>query len=777
MVDFLSPLNSPDSSRQRVHRLQILVFLVSNHWDQLHQELHSTLFSALQQLLSDDDHDVRSWAFCCSAAIAASTTASMPLNSNNSRKEGTFRTSQKSSKLPTTPDGNAWEFVWLSALRNFSNRLVCRAATHTAVCIMSPGNVPGMSLTTSLASLISRDLIRQSVSGLVDDLTVQGPAFPSDSVCAFLEACLTFAKTDAQLFQAGIPSKLFAWLSTVWKPDARKARIVKGEWEDPVAIFRLLCSITIPNAQELPSDAWSLEMSPPQCDIVNAVVEDLPATRARAFLYKARLDVGQDRCEPRSADAPAQAAASSVKSSADPTLAQNATTFLQQALDGLLEDEQDNPLASHTFEALHRASKLLAVSMLFFGCLRSRRPQAQRSLTRTASQLLALLLPHIGSSRWTTTEKLSLFAPIGLLFPSVSTAKDASPLEGLIYPGSTANVFRSLLRQPEPHEVHSVANEILAQIWSCDDLRTLLHPESGSFTLFLHHMAVNAWLVNPPDETNVASDAKQNYPATQGTIAQGQKASQAALSQFDMDSVDSHDGFGSVRDAAPASLKRKISGGSLRQGAKSVAASRVSLSPPHFSASILTLTSLRGLLAVEMCEPTTSPRILTAKHLFSLLLQSQGDTFLSLLDGLLEMIVTGTITPSLEDVDSLFEVIGSLFLPSYEHARSPRVYSLTVRLLSATVEQWVAASHSGHEEQASNARRLCSWLTSVQHQSRLTAWSVRLDLVVFLDKFTRCDPREELWGDEDLLHTEDGLPIVPTKLIPEMIKDPDFRVR
>lgn len=754
----LHTLSNTESIRERIHHLQILAFLVSTNWNNLHIEVQTSVIHSLQRLLTEDDPDVRSWTFCCLAAITSCPTLEPQTKVAKSAKEPL-------SSLSNRP----WELIWVSALRNLSNRWVCRAAAHAANCLLRRTiDTPGAS--EAVQALVNLETIRSSISNIVDDLTVQGPGFPSDSVCSLFSNFIRFSETDTKLFHAAIPAKIFSWISTVWRPDARRPGTVKGEWEDPVAIVRLLWHIIGVDDSPL-GNQLAIEVIPPQCDTVKTEMESAETARVRDFLYFCKFE------GPRTHDDPESPPEASVRP-VDMAIAHQIIAYLQQSIEALLPEASESILPPLSFEALSRAVKLLVNSLLFFGALRLKRPQAHRSLLRSASHLLQLLLPQLGSPRWSVTEKASLTACLGLIFPPSETfGEKMEYMEGLLYPGSTANVPAHLChgppksRYPDPFLM-----EILHHIWSSEDFKYLISEKTGPLTLFLHNMAASAALNMPTlgDYTSGSISLQDGLEIDAGP-AMTLKVSQMAATQMTMD-PDSDVEFGTVRDGVPASIHRK-SGSGNRQGVKSPAPMHSALVAPDNSVRVLCVVALRGLLSFELTRGTKPSTTLSGSQITALLCESEGVSLLALLEAFLTILASGTTQLELEEADSLFEMIGSSFLPAYEHARSSRVYSIIIRLLTATVDKWTKAAGEESQEQASNARKLCSWLSDVQNQSRFTAWTVRLDLVVFLDEYTRCDPREEFWGDEDLAVTGDGSPVVPTLLIPEMIKDPDFRVR
>lgn len=759
--DLLVGLAHLQDARQRVHQLQILLFLVSKNWNNLHSELNRKVLQSLQNLLTEDDLDSRSWAFCCLAAAAAAQASS---------HEAPVQASTSKTALLQKETDSSWEFIWSSALRNLTNRNVCRAAAHAVSALLQPHLEQSMPSKPSPHPLVPLHIVRSSTFSLIQDLAVQGPGFPSDSVCETLTAFLRIARADAELFQASFPTKILAWLTSVWKPDARRSRCVKGEWEDPVSLIRLMLHLI--GVDDIARKVPRLEVVPPRCDIVQVAIDDATCVRVRHFLYETQID---DSSSPNDTNS-SQSKLPTISGAGELSISTAVLTFCQEALEAYLPEDDTQPSSqSHNFESLQRALKLLSVSLFVFGAVRSKRPQSQRTLTRHASRLLRHLIPSVVSSRWNSSEKASLVAILGIFLCPATASPFQNVLRGLTHPGPVSNVPMHLYHSPEAPCLDACMSDIISQIWSSDDLAPLLS-EGGPINTVCRHMALNTSLsfVEGADVEPYNDGTPKSSLITQKGLSQF--TTQIASSQIKLDQ-DSDDGFGSVRDAAPAGIKRKTGGGP-RHGANPASSNSV-LSAQDHCTEVITLTALKGLLAPLHANVATTPAVgLSAQPIISLLAESEGESFLAILNALLSLISSGLVCLSLSEADQLFEKIGTSFLPAYEHARDPRTYLLTVRLLSVSAALWVPASE---EDQSgaftSNARKLCTWLSDVQSQARLAAWRVRLELVAFLDHFTQLNPQENIWGDEDLAEDDNGAHLVPTQLVPQMIQDVDFRVR
>ncbi|KAG8695931.1 Serine/threonine-protein kinase tel1, partial [Ceratobasidium sp. 395] len=181
VLSLLSLIKAVPSTRN--YRLQVLLFLIERHWMEFSATIQSEICTTLSSFLSQDDHISASWAFTCCAAIACVDRSPNPST--------------------TSPVVNDIGIFWNHAIRRISVALECRAACHAAHAIARSGHLDNQTL-------------YRDIETFATDLLVQGPAFPHDSVCAFLVECLRFASRDVRLFRKQLEDKVLGWLSETW---------------------------------------------------------------------------------------------------------------------------------------------------------------------------------------------------------------------------------------------------------------------------------------------------------------------------------------------------------------------------------------------------------------------------------------------------------------------------------------------------------------------------------------------------------------------------------
>ncbi|KAJ7281510.1 hypothetical protein C8J57DRAFT_1559254 [Mycena rebaudengoi] len=165
ITSLLESMQRQTQSHVRAYHLQTLLFFIDRHWSVLHDTLQQTVFSALIQFISFDDPLVQSWTFLCFAAIA--TSDSHPGDASKREERD-------------------WDTIWAHAIRP------CQAA----YALLLHSNSHSESATKLLLTPQPKDL------------DVQGPPFPYDSVCVFLQ--------DARLYRMQFEEKALTWLVDCW---------------------------------------------------------------------------------------------------------------------------------------------------------------------------------------------------------------------------------------------------------------------------------------------------------------------------------------------------------------------------------------------------------------------------------------------------------------------------------------------------------------------------------------------------------------------------------
>jgi ataxia telangiectasia mutated family protein len=132
-----------------------------------------------------------------------------------------------------------------------------------------------------------------------------------------------------------------------------------------------------------------------------------------------------------------------------------------------------------------------------------------------------------------------------------------------------------------------------------------------------------------------------------------------------------------------------------------------------------------------------------------------------------------TLALSKPNFETFLDILSPV-LGAYAYARSENVQMLVVHFLESTLHIWCA-------DRTINVRPLCAWLSKAlkagqNARTHIRSWKVRDALARFYDRFLMHDPSQSAWYDpeEDEPEGANGL---PTKVLPEMNRDDDIRVR
>ncbi|EJD38974.1 hypothetical protein AURDEDRAFT_171964 [Auricularia subglabra TFB-10046 SS5] len=224
----LASLRTFRSTQSRIWIIQRILFLVERHWSTLSVGVQKDIVSALTALLAHDDAETQSWVFICISSIA---------HASGSR-EGLAN----------------WDLVWNFAI----------ARVRVATTSLSPERAIG------------------DIEILARELTIQGPALLTDSVCSFLSRCVRFAGNNARLSKAQLPDKILDWMGRAWD-FSRPLWTVR----DVFLLLELVCGLRGGRA-----DGLCRDREIPDCAIADACFDTYRTFRVRDFVLYARLGHG-----------------------------------------------------------------------------------------------------------------------------------------------------------------------------------------------------------------------------------------------------------------------------------------------------------------------------------------------------------------------------------------------------------------------------------------------------------------------------------------------------
>lgn len=376
----------------RAYHLQCLLFLIDRHWSLLHQSLQENTIDTLLQFVSYDDANIQSWAFLCLSAVA--------------HAYGQSGVQPPSYFPSSSTDNGAWDTIWIHATRRSNMPRVCRAACHVAHTLLSHAKL-----------FLSSNKVLVEIETLAKDLSIQGPSFPCDSVCAFLVLCIRIASQDVRLYRLQLEEKVLTWLIDTWRPTKvwDKLKMPLYTDQDILALLDavygrgkhidLLCEMLLPDAA-----------------IAEAVVEEHSTAVIRDFVLYARLPSfnGDRHATPGHAPTDIPSALVAMPNSAEDRELVNpgpreerCSTFFQRCLDEFIQEVENHGTSNSSAVERIRTALDFAVTalcfetMLFVSGTRPNRRTLQLACKALSGHLSLVLKP-----RWTWNERAFMIAAL-----------------------------------------------------------------------------------------------------------------------------------------------------------------------------------------------------------------------------------------------------------------------------------------------------------------------------------------------------------------------------
>ncbi|KAG9120281.1 Serine/threonine-protein kinase tel1, partial [Ceratobasidium sp. 392] len=448
VLSLLSLIKAVPSTRN--YRLQVLLFLIERHWTELSSALQSEICTTLASFLSQDDHISASWAFICCAGIAwADKSPTYPIASSVTNDIGVF---------------------WNHAVRRISVALECRAACHAAHVIARSGHLDNQTLYKDIESFAT-------------DLLVQGPAFPHDSVCAFLAECLRFASRDVHLFRKQLEDKVLGWLSETWNITevVRNGTRKCLDTHSPADLLELLQTSCTLTRSILPITFAIL----PDCATAEILLDHQRTDLVRNYLVYAQLPKfrydNASHPSPNASTVPPVICSTEIKepSSVAPNdRARKSSAFFLKSLDNLLaewESVKDVTLMSR--EATRRAADLVCLALWFEASLEFDGMRPNTRVIKAACTLVRKITPCIAASRWTPEERAVLLLAFDTIIDDGEDDVEHTPWHGILDPDVDTGIKRRALAQMVHREIstakeqQSLRRGLLRKIWQWADVQ------------------------------------------------------------------------------------------------------------------------------------------------------------------------------------------------------------------------------------------------------------------------------------------------------------------
>lgn len=412
----------------------------------------------LLQFVSYDEGVIQSWVFLCFAAIAYASSfpeASRPIIST---PEG------------LVPDPTTWDSLWTNAIRRVNVPIVCRAACHAAHALLHSH----IKATGNTRIPLSSQRVLLEIETLGKDLDVQGPAYPYDSVCAFLAQCIQVANQDMRLYRMHLEEKVLSWLVDSWKVVNMVRRMSLYLVKDIMLLLEGICGLT------KKSDLVS-RVPLPQCQITDILTEQAKTKVIRDFLMDARLPTFHKPLQAaKTLTAPEIVVSRDTSGRANQLIQprgreRKISVFFLKSLEALVSDWEDT--TSHTTAEKARLSLDVAITALSFeSSLVLNGIQADRRVVQHACKLINNMTALLINPRWTAGEKALILLGLDPLISTGNEDYSEDRWDAMLLPDVGSGIKAQTLKHLTSHRENkdslgTVRMDFLRVIWQNADVR------------------------------------------------------------------------------------------------------------------------------------------------------------------------------------------------------------------------------------------------------------------------------------------------------------------
>ncbi|KAJ7247652.1 hypothetical protein B0H12DRAFT_1124902 [Mycena haematopus] len=620
--------------------------------------------------------------------------------------------------VSAAPVARDWDTIWTHAIRRTNVPSVSRGACHAAYVLLlhSHSHFPASSRLT-----LTPQRVLLEIESFAKNIDVQGPPSPHDSVCAFLSQTLRVASQDARLYRMQFEEKALSWVVDCWTvrdTGNSPLHMVK----DVMLLLETICGLS------KRSDLFCRFLLP-ECLIVETLVEQGKTKVVRDYLLTATLPEFRKVDPPHSSTTPDPTTVEDRRMSDEPVEARprerKISGFLLKSLEALASDLES--LASSAAHPSAEKSRIsldwVVVTLSFESVLSLNGTRPNRRVIQAACKLMLSVVPLLKDSRWTHSEKAMILLALEPLTATWEPEDDG--------------VFSTALLPPD------VGSGIKAET-----LQSLLSNQGRKEDIIARRVDLQRLVCKSTD----VQDGFENITKTLRDVLRILVGSpDVQIHARDMDF-----------ETSPAKHAKDTR--------KQTAATAVVRCIAEVSVAFLTIIPILRSVSGEL----TNDKELTG--LVIKCAETPTETSILIFRIFLRHVQQKTLALSKPNFDTLLGLLGEI-LASYYYARSESAQMLVVEFLESTLHIWCAAN----DERAANARQLCGWLSSAlkagqDSRTHIRSWKVRDALARFYDRFLMHNPSQSAWynAEEDDEDQADGL---PAKVLPEMNRDDDMRVR
>ncbi|WVF65515.1 hypothetical protein IAT40_000243 [Kwoniella sp. CBS 6097] len=752
--------------KTRMLALQTLIFFVDKYFDQIHSEAQKDIRRTMIDLLGDDDESLQSWAFIGLGILANISNHRIFVNEDPS---ASGIDSPSNASVTVQDEQSDWIKVWTYALRKASVANACRAACHAAATLLRYG-------------MIDQAQSVKDIHILLQNVDIQGPIFPYDSVCAFLSLALDTARSDVRLYSLELENKVLAWLE---KCDMTEGPRGTGRLEQvtPADVLKILDAIA--RFQHHALSSITTEEVLPDAAIVDRILEEGKTRPIRDYLlygvFPAPSTVDFHAKNPHE-DVQTTAASSSDSLTYLEGRPRRISTYFNSSIKTQTASLEALIGSAVPAERMRRSVDLIVLTLSFQASLRLNGCMPDTDCVHSAVRLLGLVTPALSAAGmaipsqhliWKGLEPL-VHTPVIIeenwpilikpdiqsgirqdLLPTsrydsahvehVSITSDGSNVPSRTQSGGTKMPLTQSLMVPSQIPSSGLSNfpptpsPSLSRLASLDSPRTLIN---------------TVWQL-----TTVAAAFKDIFELCRKLVEASDLSSHTNGVHPMPDMMDDDD-FGEIRTVETDLMPL----------------SKEAMECHRTSASLLRSIigfRLKGLMFVSSIRrPYKDPQLVNC------LLQADGSRFIEIGKALCFAVRNKWLRLGADALDLIMESLEEM-LRSYAYSRDENLLSLGLEVARCSMDIWMAENES-IVELRDIVMNLVAYVATRIDKGIIGSWKVRKKILCLLDDFVYYEPAKELW-QQAVASVSDGeeldQDIDPLFYLSEALLDVDIRIR
>ncbi|KAG8966808.1 Serine/threonine-protein kinase tel1 [Tulasnella sp. 419] len=690
-ASLLQQIATSHSTEGRVYRLQILLFLIDRHWSDMESDMQALVLSSLSSFPGLEESTYHSWSLICLAAIAENQDVSPPFSN--------------------------WSQLWSLATRMMQTPATCRAAFHLAHLLMVRRRI--------IPSQISADFEK-----IANDVIVQGPRIPFDSVCLFFEQLLLISNQDMALHALGLHDTLLNWV-------AERILAFDTLISSPLGINPFTTSDVLRLLESSCGLARRLDLvcvsTLPDCSLVEWMFNRSRQQTIRSYMLEASLPSDPSPAVPTVSTIKAHA----VSGSNDPVREARSgeqgqprardrkiTSALLNVLEQKCQQWEAETDLVVSLPTVRNSMDLSVLALSFVTSLNINGTRFNIRIIKLACKLIRLALSRSKLRLWSPHEWAMILLSMDPLVNSGEQWFTGDSREAMVNPGPRTGIAKGAHFNSPQFKKAGQLEEVLRR----KEAQTLLWSQAELDEDIPEIVATLRQLM----ETEIGDPLFHNAVDQNDNLAEADSSKEGLQSKYPQ----------AINTCIRVCMGYVIITAVRRQGMPADAAEPVR----------------DRQLINHLLEPGHESRFfLTARSLFQLIRNKE-------------------LQLSSDELSRIAQYLEQDILKLYSHNGSPEVQSLLLQFLSSTCHSWTELAPDDPDDPLGGyMQSFLGWISGLIIRAKVLCWRVREEFIQLIDLYVGLDPECKLWPTT--VNSLSGDDISLTSLLGFMAKDVDTRVR